>query len=159
MIMHDLYLGLGTNLGDKEHNLLSAIEEINSRIGRVVCQSDFIITEPWGYQSDNAFLNAVVGVRTEMMPHEVLDVTQQIEKLLGRNGKSVNGVYHDRRIDIDILLWDDVQLISPFLTIPHKLMTKRTFVLRPLSQIVSEDFVIPGQVKTIAQLLSDIDRP
>lgn len=157
MAMHDLYLGLGTNLGDKEHNISCAIDEINSRIGRVVRQSDFIITEPWGFSSDNTFLNAVICVKTEMLSHEVLIATQQIEKLLGRKEKSF-GSYHDRTIDIDILLWDDIQLLSQSLTIPHKLMTKRAFVLSPLAQIVSESFVIPGQVKTIAQLLCDIDK-
>lgn len=133
--MHTVFLSLGTNLGDKEQNLKSAIHEISMRIGAVIAQSAFIETEPWGFESTNSFLNAAVKVETELEPLELLRLTQQIERELGRTTKSVNRVYHDRLIDIDILLYDDLRISTPELTIPHPLMYKRDFVLIPLKQI------------------------
>lgn len=133
--MHTLYLSLGTNLGDKERNLADAIVRIGEMIGIVECQSSFIATEPWGFQSDNTFLNAAVKVRTQLSPHEVLMLTQQIEREMGRTVKSTDGDYHDRIIDIDILLYDDVCITTPELTIPHPLMYERDFVMIPLNEI------------------------
>lgn len=133
--MHTLYLSLGTNLGDKERNLADAIVRIGEMIGIVECQSSFIATEPWGFQSDNTFLNAAVKVRTRLSPHEVLMLTQQIEREMGRTVKSTDGDYHDRIIDIDILLYDDVCITTPELTIPHPLMYERDFVMIPLNEI------------------------
>lgn len=133
--MHTLYLSLGTNLGDKERNLADAIVRIGEMIGIVECQSSFIATEPWGFQSDNTFLNAAVKVRTQLSPHEVLMLTQQIEREMGRTVKSTEGDYHDRIIDIDILLYDDVCITTPELTIPHPLMYERDFVMIPLNEI------------------------
>lgn len=134
--MHTVYLSLGTNLGDKEANLLSAITEISRRIGPVKGQSAFFETQPWGFESANMFVNAAVKVETELSPFEVLDVTQLIERQLGRTTKSVNGEYHDRLIDIDILLYDDLHISTPTLTIPHPHMHERDFVQIPLKQIL-----------------------
>lgn len=133
---HTAYLSLGTNLGDKEHNLLSAISEIERRIGPVKAQSAFLATEPWGFESQNTFLNAAIRIKTELSPLELLDETQQIERDLGRQQKSVNGQYHDRIIDIDILLYDDLHISTPRLTIPHPHMHERDFVLIPLKEII-----------------------
>ena len=147
--VHIVYLSLGTNLGDKEHNLVSAITEIGRRIGPVRAQSAFLATEPWGFESPNTFLNAAVRVETELPPHALLKVTQQIERDMGRTQKStpnpqlstVNSqlppvTYHDRIIDIDILLYDDLHINTPKLTIPHPLMYERDFVLIPLKEIL-----------------------
>lgn len=133
---HTAYLSLGTNLGDKENNLLSAISEIERRIGPVKAQSAFLATEPWGFESQNTFLNAAIRIKTELSPLELLDETQQIERDLGRQQKSVNGQYHDRIIDIDILLYDDLHISTPRLTIPHPHMHERDFVLIPLKEII-----------------------
>ena len=133
---HTAYLSLGTNLGDKEHNLLSAISEIERRIGPVKAQSAFLATEPWGFESQNTFLNAAIRIKTELSPLELLDETQQIERDLGRQQKSVNGQYHDRIIDIDILLYDDLHISTPRLTLPHPHMHERDFVLIPLKEII-----------------------
>jgi 2-amino-4-hydroxy-6-hydroxymethyldihydropteridine diphosphokinase len=84
MTKHKVYLGLGTNLGDKEANMLKAISLIGERVGRVVRQSSFIETEPWGFESAHQFLNAVILVETERTPREVLLLTQQIERDLGK---------------------------------------------------------------------------
>lgn len=142
--MHTVYLSLGTNLGEKEQNLLRAIEEIGKRIGPVRAQSAFLHTEPWGFESENSFLNAAVKVDTELSPLVVMYVAQAIERKLGRTHKSKNRIYHDRIIDIDILLYynndesdseDGIHFSSPQLTIPHPLMNERDFVLIPLSEI------------------------
>ena len=136
--MSTLYLSLGTNLGDRQQNLKSALELIGRKVGTVVSASDIIETEPWGFDSPNPFLNMVVKVETDLKPLEVLDVTQEIERQLGRATKSVNGEYHDRLIDIDILLYDDLVMDTPELTIPHPLMYERKFVMEPLAQIAPE---------------------
>ena len=126
---------MGSNLGDKEWNLSEAIRLIAERVGQVVRQSSFIATEPWGFQSDNTFLNAVILCETVKTPREVLLLTQQIERDMGRRQKSVSATYADRIIDIDILLYDDLTIDDPDLKIPHPLMHQRDFVMRPLKEI------------------------
>ena len=134
--LHQVYLGLGTNLGNKEQNLLKAIELIGEKVGTVVRQSSFIETEPWGFESDNKFLNAVILCETTKTPREVLRITQQIERDMGRTQKSKpKAVYKDRPIDIDILLYDDLKVDEPHLKIPHPLMYERDFVMIPLREI------------------------
>ncbi len=135
MIDHQVYLGLGSNLGDKAWNLSEAIRLIGERVGQVLRQSSFIETEPWGFQSDNSFLNAVILCETDKTPREVLLLTQQIERDMGRRQKSVSVGYADRIIDIDILLYDDLTIDEPDLKIPHPLMHQRDFVMRPLQEI------------------------
>lgn len=138
MDSHIVFLGLGTNLGDREANLKAAVEQINKRVGEVTSLSAFYVTEPWGFESSHPFLNAVCRVDTVLTPHEVLAVTQDIERMIGRTKKSVNGCYSDRPIDIDILIYDDCRLNTPELTIPHPLMHKRDFVMKPLGEIAPE---------------------
>ena len=133
--MHQVYLGLGTNLGDKEANLKAASEESRKRVGEIVSLSAFYASEPWGFESENSFLNAVCCVMSDFSPMEILSITQQIERELGRKTKSVGGIYSDRMIDIDILLYDDLQIHTPELTIPHPLMWERDFVMLPLHEI------------------------
>ena len=129
------YLGIGTNLGDRTANLRHAVELINEQAGHVLACSSFIETEPWGFASDNAFLNAVVEIDTPHTPHELLRITQTIEREMGRTHKSIGGVYSDRIIDIDILLYEDLVINEPGLTIPHHLMWQRRFVYEPLLEI------------------------
>lgn len=133
---HMVYLGLGTNLGDKQKNLNDAIRMLENLVGEVEKVSSVIETEPEGFRSDNMFLNAVVKVRTALSPFEILDITQDVEKSLGRKEKSSNGIYHDRVIDIDILLYDDINISTPRLVIPHPRMTQRDFVMTPLAEIL-----------------------
>lgn len=133
---HMVYLGLGTNLGDKQKNLNDAIRMLENLVGEVEKVSSVIETEPEGFKSDNMFLNAVVKVRTALSPFEILDITQDVEKSLGRKEKSSNGIYHDRVIDIDILLYDDINISTPRLVIPHPRMAQREFVMTPLTEIL-----------------------
>ena len=144
--MHTVYLSLGTNLGDKEQNLLAAISQIARRIGSIKAQSAFLATEPWGFESQNTFLNAAICVETELAPMALLRKTQQIERDMGRTHKSTPSpqqgsqrelpTYQDRIIDIDILLYDDLHINTPILTIPHPHMYERDFVLIPLKEIM-----------------------
>ena len=134
--MHTVYLSLGSNLGDKEQNLRRAIAEIGKLIGEISRQSTFYVTEPWGFSSDHLFVNAAVCCLTEHSPREVLALTQKIERKMGRTKKSVGGQYHDRIIDIDILLYDDITMDEPDLKIPHPQMNDRDFVMKPLSEII-----------------------
>lgn len=131
------YLGLGTNLGDKEGNIVAAIEKIGELIGDVVRQSALYHTKPWGFDSDNEFVNAAVAVDTTLSPRELLAATQQIERSMGRKEKSKDGVYHDRIIDIDILLYGDKHVCELDLVIPHPLMHERDFVMKPLGEIIN----------------------
>lgn len=146
-----LYLGLGSNLGDKRANLLLAISLIEKRIGRLVCQSAFYETEPWGYISSNTYQNAVISVETTLSPMEVLDITQDIERELGRLHKSTEGGYADRPIDIDLLLMDEWVLRNERLTLPHPLMQERMFVMMPLVEI-APTLVHPVLKKTICEI-------
>ena len=146
-----VYLGLGTNLGDKEQNLRMSIKKIEERIGNVVSLSAFYATAPWGFSSENSFLNAAVCVETTLLPVQVLEETQRIERELGRTEKSVNGLYADRLIDIDLLLYDDRVMDAEGLILPHPLMTERRFVMEPLSEI-APDVVHPVLHKTMKEL-------
>lgn len=133
------YLGLGTNLGNKRRNLITAAALLAERVGDILALSGFYETEPWGFDSENTFLNAALKLRTSLSPSALLTVTQAIEKELGRTVKSKD-FYQDRVIDIDILLYDDLVLDTVDLKIPHPLMVKRAFVLNPLSEI--DPFVV-----------------
>ena len=146
-----VYLGLGTNLGDKEQNLRMSIKKIEERIGNVVSLSAFYATAPWGFSSENSFLNAAVCVEQTLLPLQVLEETQRIERELGRTEKSVNGLYADRLIDIDLLLYDDRVMDAEGLILPHPLMTERRFVMEPLSEI-APDVVHPVLHKTMKEL-------
>ena len=146
-----VYLGLGTNLGDKEQNLRMSIKKIEERIGNVVSLSAFYATAPWGFSSENSFLNAAVCVETTLLPLQVLEETQRIERELGRTEKSVNGLYADRLIDIDLLLYDAREMDAEGLILPHPLMTERRFVMEPLSEI-APDVVHPVLHKTMKEL-------
>ena len=111
--VHKVYLGLGSNQGDRNKQLARAIELIGERVGKVIRQSSII--------------------ETELLPRKVLEVTKQIERELGRRYKGM--AYRDRPIDIDILLYDDITLDEPDLQIPHPLMYERDFVMIPLREI------------------------
>lgn len=146
-----VYLGLGTNLGDKEANLHAAVREINERIGEVTSLSAFYATAPWGFSSENTFLNAACCVESNLSPLDLLRETQAIERELGRTKKSVDRHYADRLIDIDILLYGDRVLHTPELEIPHPLMTERRFVMDPLAEI-APDVVHPVLGKRLGEL-------
>ena len=153
-----VYLGLGTNLGNKEQNLRMSVQKIEERIGKIVSLSAFYVTAPWGFASDNSFLNAVVCVETPLRPLEVLKETQAIERELGRTSKSMGGVYSDRLIDIDLLLYGDTIMDEEGLILPHPLMVERRFVMEPLAEI-APDVMHPVLHKTMKELFTSSFSP
>lgn len=134
--MHTVYLALGTNLGDRRETIREAVKRIGKDVGTVERQSSLLETKPWGFVSANDFINAAVRVSTSLSPRRVLETTQHIEREMGRTRKSTDRQYHDRIIDIDILLYDDIEIDEPDLHIPHPLMHERDFVMRPLQEIL-----------------------
>ena len=136
---HRLYIGLGSNLGDRSALLNEALQLIDERVGRVVRVSSYYETEPWGFQSDNLFLNAAALVITTLSPQRCLKETQHIERQLGRVDKTVDGAFQDRPIDIDLLMYDDLEVNEPDLTLPHPHIEEREFVQIPLQEILDED--------------------
>ncbi len=130
------YLGLGSNLGNKEDNIQLAMQLINTEAGQVLRQSSFYYSAPMGFESDNQFVNAVVLIDTELEPLVLLHRLQAIEKVMGREHKSVDGIYQDRIIDIDILLYGNYAIETDELTIPHPHIFARDFVFKPLSELM-----------------------
>lgn len=137
-LMHIVYLSLGSNIGNRRETILKAIEKIKELVGNVDCQSALYETEPWGFSSENMFINAAVRCSTDLTPRQVLETTQRIECELGRVHKSLNAEYKDRIIDIDILLYDDCHIDEPDLKIPHPFMKERDFVMKPLNEILNK---------------------
>ena len=132
---HRVFLGLGSNLGDRQANIERAIELISERVGEVIRRSSLIETEPWGFDSENKFLNGVILCETTLTPRQVLRKTQKIERDMGRKKKTSSLQYSDRPIDIDILLYDNLTVDEPDLKIPHPRMQDREFVMIPLKEI------------------------
>jgi 2-amino-4-hydroxy-6-hydroxymethyldihydropteridine diphosphokinase len=148
--MNSVYLGIGSNTGDRGQNLSDALLMINELVGNVLRRSSLYETEPWGFNSDNYFLNMAVVVLTGLDQHEVLKNSQHIEKQLGRirTGKG----YSDRIIDIDILLFNNLIIQERDLVIPHPLMHERKFVMAPMAEI-APDVIHPGFNLTMLELL------
>ena len=136
---HLVFFSLGSNIGNRKRLIREAISLLNERVGRVVRESSLIETAPWGFSSPNQFINACVCCETKLNPRQVLAVTQKIECDMGRVNKSKGGVYHDRIIDIDILLYDALTVDEPDLKITHPHMTERDFVLGPLREILESE--------------------
>ena len=127
-------------MGNRKEMLDQACQKTEKLIGPIVRQSAYYETEPWGFESSHAFINAVICVQTTLSPRQLLRTTQRIERQLGRRQKTGgDGIYHDRPIDIDILLYDDLHIDEPDLKVPHPLMQQRPFVMEPLSEIMTAD--------------------
>ncbi len=143
-----VYLGLGTNLGDREANLRRALAELK-HLGIVKSISSLYETEPVGYPNQGWFLNIACALATNLEPVALLHALKAIEGLLGRRPTMRHG---PRIIDLDILLYDDRILDTAELTIPHPQMHRRRFVLQPLAEIAPEA-IHPGIGQTIQALL------
>lgn len=133
-----IYLGIGTNLGDREANLREALRWLDERVGERLACSSVYRSAPQGFVSNNEFANIVAVYRTDFSPEEVLLLTQQIERDMGRAEKSVNGIYHDRVIDIDLLQArgdEAIRRSGERLTLPHPRMQERDFVMIPLREV------------------------
>lgn len=140
-----IYLGIGSNLGNRDTNLRTAIELIHERVGECLACSSIYRSAPQGFVSENEFANIVAVCETDYSPDQVLLITQTIEREMGRTQKSVNGIYHDRVIDIDLLQayipdYDSrfgmpIEYKSETLILPHPRMAERDFVMIPLREV------------------------
>jgi 2-amino-4-hydroxy-6-hydroxymethyldihydropteridine diphosphokinase len=145
----NIFLGLGTNLGDKSNNLSRAIDLINSQVGPLVQQSSVYQSEPWGLEDQAMFLNQVIEVDSTLSPLEILKNILAIEQQMGRQRLQKWGT---RLIDIDLLFYGNQQVESVDLVVPHPFLQDRNFVLIPMVEIAS-DFVHPILQKSMTQLL------
>lgn len=151
--MTELYLGLGTNMGDRRKNMENAIYLCHKLIGVFRANSSFYETEPWGFNSQNKFLNCVIVLDTEYSAEVCLQMANAIEREMGRVRTDEPG-YHDRIIDIDILQYGDEVIDLPNLKVPHPLMLQRDFVLRPLAEM-APNLVHPVVGKCYRDLYAD----
>ena len=133
--MHNVYLLLGSNIGNSLESINSATEEIMLHIGKVTKKSSLYKSEPWGFNAENYFLNQVIQLETNLTPDSLLSSILEIENKLGR--KRTAGNYESRTIDIDILFYDDLIIKTSHLSIPHPLIPIRRFTLIPLDEIAS----------------------
>lgn len=147
-----MYIGIGSNLGDREGNCLKAIELMRERGISILKQSSPYETEPWGLTDQPKFINMAVEAETSRSPLKLLEVLKEIEKEMRRT-EAVR--WGPRVIDLDILLYGDLVLDEPDLKIPHPLMEEREFVLRPLAEI-APDVRHPVINKTMGELLKKL---
>lgn len=136
------FILLGSNLGDREAILESAVDMIEERCGSVVLMSSLYESEPWGFETENLFLNQAIGVETSLSPHDLLNELLQIEAELGRVRRENHQGYESRPIDLDVIYYDDMVIADEELIVPHPSMHKRRFVLMPLCEI-APDFIHP----------------
>ena len=151
--MADVFIALGSNVGDREVNIKTAIEKIRQRGIKVVKISDIIETEPYGYVDQPKFLNAVLQAETLLSPRELLNTLQEIEKEMGRERKIKWG---PRNIDLDIIFYNGLIFNDEDLKIPHPDAHNRIFVIKPLAQI-AEDFIHPVLKITVKEILKSLD--
>ena len=149
--MNEVYLQLGSNIGDRLDNLDQSIKIITERIGNVLEKSSVYESTPWGVENQRNFLNQVIFLKSNFDPYTILDLVLQIEKDMGRIRIEKWG---ERIIDIDILFIDDLIIESENLCIPHEFIAKRKFVLQPMCEI-APGFIHPKFNKTISQLLEE----
>ena len=147
--MNIVYLQLGSNIGDREQQLKSAISEIKEKVGDITNSSKVYESSPWRVDGQSNYLNQVIEVKTELEAERVLSVVLKIENDLGRKRIEKWG---ERLIDIDILFYNNDIIETVDLCIPHKHMHERKFVLTPLNEIAN-DYLHPKYNKTVADLL------
>ena len=150
--MSKVVLLLGSNLGNRKNFLDKAIELIKSRVGLVSKASSIYESEPWGFNSNNLFLNQVIIIESTYQPQTILKKLQQIENELGRKIKSQT--YQNRIIDIDILFYDEMQFKSKELTIPHPRLHLRQFTLIPLVEIAG-NYIHPVLGQRLDELVTN----
>ena len=147
--MIHVFLGIGTNLGDRKRNLQEARAALSQRL-EILKESSIYQTAPWGYLDQPAFLNQVIEAQTTLSSLNLLDFLKQTEKQLGRQA---NFRFGPRLIDLDILFYGNRIIQTPRLQVPHPRLTERAFVLIPLAEVAPE-FVHPQNKQTVIQLLA-----
>lgn len=152
------YLSLGSNIGDRLSNIQQAVNllALDEKIA-ILKSSSFYETEPWGVKNQNWFVNAVIRIKTNLKPIELLRVVNHVEERLGRCREQETR-WGERTLDIDILFYDDLVFENEILTIPHKELQNRAFVLVPMLEI-AENYTHPVFNKTISDLYDDLENP
>jgi 2-amino-4-hydroxy-6-hydroxymethyldihydropteridine diphosphokinase len=146
---HIVYIGLGSNLGNRLENLKEAVASLSPQLA-VKAKSHVYETPPWGHEDQPRFLNQAVKAQTYLAPEPLLKHIKRLEIALGRKVSFPNG---PRLIDIDILLYDDLVLNSSDLTIPHPRMHERAFVLLPMLDI-APDLIHPVTQKSVREMIA-----
>jgi len=152
--MSTAYIGIGSNLGNRQENCLKAIEILRNKGIKIADQSSMHETEPWGVKDQPKFINMALKVETDLSPQKLLALLKNVENTMGRESTIRWG---PRIIDLDILLYDDMKINEDNLNIPHPLMHEREFVLEPLSEIASE-VIHPVLLKKVGDLLHDMGK-
>jgi 2-amino-4-hydroxy-6-hydroxymethyldihydropteridine diphosphokinase len=147
---NEIYILLGTNLGNKKQNLKAAIKSLKTELGEVICQSKIYETAPWGIIDQPSFLNQVLLVKTKLRPHKALETLLQIEINMGRKRIQKWGA---RLIDLDILYFGNEIIYEENLVVPHPFLQDRRFTLVPLAEI-APNYLHPILQKTQTQLLA-----
>ena len=150
--MHQVFLGIGGNTGNKQDNFSKVYSFIKNELGEIIKQSSVYETPPWGFQSDENFWNQVLLIETEFSPLELLEKINFIESLFGR--KRDGNQYKSREMDIDILYFDNKIIEKENLTIPHPLIQLRQFVLVPLTEIAPR-FIHPKLKLTSLEMIKN----
>lgn len=150
--MNQVYLSIGTNLGDKLLNIDNCINQLNNKVGNVLKISSCYQNPPLGFESESDFINICALIETNLNPIELLAQLKKIESDLGRK-KISSERYESRIIDIDIVYYNQEIINNEVLQIPHPEMKNRKFVLVPLKEVISIDFIDPIEGKTILDLL------
>ena len=154
--MVQVFIGFGSNLGDKTANIKLAINLINNELGIVVRQSSLYESEPWGFESSEMFVNGVLEIHTKFSAELLLVGLKKIECDLGRKEKTTT-VYTDRLIDLDILYYGDKIITMNGLKIPHPRIYDRRFVLEPMVEIAPNfiDISVHKSMKELLNMCSD----
>jgi 2-amino-4-hydroxy-6-hydroxymethyldihydropteridine diphosphokinase len=150
--MSEVFLSLGTNIGDRMLNLNKAKDLIALEVGEVVDVSGVYETPPLGFVSESFFYNICIKVHTKLSLEKLLVITQEIEKKTGRKTKTITGRYESRVIDIDIIFYNDLIFKSENLMVPHEHFKSRMFVLKPMNDI-APDFIDPETNNTVGSLM------
>ena len=134
------YLNIGSNLDDREGNLWAADLRLSLDLGLVTSRSSIVESKPWGFESDNGFLNMGIAVKSSYSPIEALNIIHDIEFELnqGHSHRDAEGNYVDRLVDIDIMAIDDIVIDLPSLQVPHRHLPRRDFFLKPMAELAPE---------------------
>lgn len=155
MGIYKVYIGLGTNLGDRKANIEAAYTEIEARIGKITKRSSFYKTPPWGFDSTEHFVNTVALVETQLYIGDLLTELKKIEQEKGRKERKKTEGYSDRLIDLDIIDYNGISYRSERITVPHERMLQRNFVVYPLAEI-NPNWIHPELKKAIKNLIADV---
>ncbi len=148
-----VYIILGSNIGGKRSYLDKACIEIEKAIGNIELHSSFYQTSPWGFESNDEFINKAIVVNTLLDPNDIMITLLEIESNLGRVREDNKDGYQSRTIDLDILLIDDLIIENDLLIVPHPRMKERKFVLVPLAEMAGE-LIHPTEKRSITDLLN-----